>query len=248
MAELKTDFNVAPYYDDYDEDKQYYRILFRPATAVQARELTQLQTIMQRQISRFGDSIYKDGTIIEGVNTVSVPGLRQVKFADSNSATIDFTLLTTGTSEANNYLLVSNETGLRATIFKAFDGDAPAYPDTNRAYVKYLNQGSNSGNIYTEFKSIGNETIDVYSTTQSRSDTLDPAKKIGILYTLTANSTTNTGSDSAILASYKFVDIFPTSVSNIDLSYDSGDTIEEFTVEFQVQTYEIISGATAAKA
>ena len=64
----------------------------------------------------------------------------------------------------------------------------------------------------------------------------------------TANSTTNTGSDSAILASYKFVDIFPTSVSNIDLSYDSGDTIEEFTVEFQVQTYEIISGATAAKA
>ena len=64
----------------------------------------------------------------------------------------------------------------------------------------------------------------------------------------TANSTTNTGSDSAILASYKFVDIFPTSVSNIDLSYDSGDTIEEFTVEFQVQTYEIISGSTAAKA
>jgi hypothetical protein len=62
-----------------------------------------------------------------------------------------------------------------------------------------------------------------------------------------SNSTSNTGSDSSILASYKFVDIFPTSVSNIDLSYDSGDTIEEFTVEFQVQTYEIISGATASK-
>ena len=64
----------------------------------------------------------------------------------------------------------------------------------------------------------------------------------------TLNSTTNAGSDSAILASYKFDGIFPTSVSSIDLSYDSGDTIEEFTVEFQVQTYEIISGATAAKA
>lgn len=62
------------------------------------------------------------------------------------------------------------------------------------------------------------------------------------------NSTTNQGSDSSILAAYKFVDIFPTSVSNIDLSYDSGDTIEEFTVEFQVQSYEIISGNTAAKA
>jgi len=64
----------------------------------------------------------------------------------------------------------------------------------------------------------------------------------------TVNSTTNAGSDSSILAAYKFVDIFPTSVSNIDLSYDSGDTIEEFTVEFQVQSYEIISGTTAAKA
>ena len=62
------------------------------------------------------------------------------------------------------------------------------------------------------------------------------------------NSTSNAGSDGAILASYKFDGIFPTSVSSIDLSYDSGDTIEEFTVEFQVQTYEIISGGTAAKA
>ena len=64
----------------------------------------------------------------------------------------------------------------------------------------------------------------------------------------TINSTSNVGSESSILAAYNFVDIFPTSVSSIDVSYDSSDTIEEFTVEFQVQTYEIISGSTAAKA
>jgi hypothetical protein len=63
----------------------------------------------------------------------------------------------------------------------------------------------------------------------------------------TVNSTSNAGGDSSILAAYNFIDIFPTSVSNIDLSYDSGDTIEEFTVEFQVQSYEIISGTTAAR-
>ena len=61
------------------------------------------------------------------------------------------------------------------------------------------------------------------------------------------NSSTNAGADSSILAAYQFIDIFPTSVSPIDLSYDSGDTIEEFTVEFQVQSYEIISSATASK-
>lgn len=46
-----------------------------------------------------------------------------------------------------------------------------------------------------------------------------------------------TGEPSNILAQYRFIDIFPTSVSAIDLSYDSSDTIEEFTVEFQVQYY-----------
>ena len=40
----KTNLNAAPYYDDFDADKNYHRILFRPGYAVQARELTQLQT------------------------------------------------------------------------------------------------------------------------------------------------------------------------------------------------------------
>ena len=41
----------------------------------------------------------------------------------------------------------------------------------------------------------------------------------------------------AILAQYNFIDIFPTNVSQIDLSYDNGDQIEEFTVEFQVNSW-----------
>ena len=55
----------------------------------------------------------------------------------------------------------------------------------------------------------------------------------------TINSTTNAGSDSSVLKTYIFKDIFPTNISQIDLSYDSSDTIEEFTVEFQVQSYEL---------
>ena len=43
---LETDFNVTPYYDDYDESKDYHKVLFKPAVALQARELTQLQTIL----------------------------------------------------------------------------------------------------------------------------------------------------------------------------------------------------------
>ena len=56
------------------------------------------------------------------------------------------------------------------------------------------------------------------------------------------NSRDSAGEVKAILKSYKFIDIFPTAISAIDLSYDSGDAIEEFTVDFQVQTFELISG------
>ena len=57
---------VSPYYDDFDENKNYYRILFRPGYAVQARELTQLQTALQTQIERFGNHVFKNGSIVLG--------------------------------------------------------------------------------------------------------------------------------------------------------------------------------------
>ena len=40
-----TDLNVAPYYDDYNEEDNFHRVLFRPGFAIQARELTTLQSI-----------------------------------------------------------------------------------------------------------------------------------------------------------------------------------------------------------
>ena len=64
----------------------------------------------------------------------------------------------------------------------------------------------------------------------------------------TASSKDNAGSTNAVLAEYQFVDIFPTNVSQIDLSYDSTDTIEEFTVEFQVQSFNILEPKVGAAA
>ena len=49
-----TDLNVAPYYDDFDKDKNFVRTLFRPGFAIQARELTQLQSTLQNEISSVG--------------------------------------------------------------------------------------------------------------------------------------------------------------------------------------------------
>ena len=56
----------------------------------------------------------------------------------------------------------------------------------------------------------------------------------------TPSSKNNAGDRNAVLREYEFIDIFPTSVSSIDLSYDSSDTIEEFTVDFQVQAFAFV--------
>jgi len=52
------------------------------------------------------------------------------------------------------------------------------------------------------------------------------------------------GRDGGILRSYHFYDVFPTNISTIDLSYETTDTIEEFTVELQVQWWEASRGTS----
>tara|TARA_B100000427_G_scaffold299178_1_gene280668 strand:+ start:82 stop:672 length:591 start_codon:yes stop_codon:yes gene_type:complete len=60
----------------------------------------------------------------------------------------------------------------------------------------------------------------------------------------TKSSTGNAGTANTVLKEYEMIDIFPTSVSAIDLSYDTGDTIEEFTVEFQVQSFSLVGAGS----
>ena len=60
----KTNLNVSPYYDDFSEDSLYHRVLFRPAYSVQARELTQMQSILQNQIERIGSHFFKEGSMV----------------------------------------------------------------------------------------------------------------------------------------------------------------------------------------
>ena len=63
---MALNFNVDPYYDDFDPSKNFHRILFKPGYAVQARELTQAQTILQNQISNFADNIFTQNTPVTG--------------------------------------------------------------------------------------------------------------------------------------------------------------------------------------
>jgi len=64
-------FSEGPYYDDFAEAKGFHRILFKPGVAVQAREMTQLQTMLQKQIERHGSSIFQEGSMVLGGKTQS---------------------------------------------------------------------------------------------------------------------------------------------------------------------------------
>ena len=60
----KTNLNVSPYYDDFDATDNFHRVLFRPSFAVQTRELTTLQSILQDQIEKFGTHMFKEGAMV----------------------------------------------------------------------------------------------------------------------------------------------------------------------------------------
>jgi len=59
----------SPYYDDFDDTKNFLRILFKPGYSVQARELTQLQTLLQNQVSKLGSHVFKNGSLVFGGTT-----------------------------------------------------------------------------------------------------------------------------------------------------------------------------------
>ena len=52
----KTNLNINPYYDDFDSEKNFLKVLFKPGYPVQSRELTTLQSILQNQVEEFGNS------------------------------------------------------------------------------------------------------------------------------------------------------------------------------------------------
>lgn len=132
---MTINFNVEPYYDDYSDNKKFHRILFRPGYAVQARELTQLQTILQKQIERFGNHLFKDGTMV-------IPG--QVSF-DTKLAYVKLNNRY-GTTDVSSYVenligyvVEGQTTGVRAQIVQATKASGS---DPAMLFVKYVSNGA----------------------------------------------------------------------------------------------------------
>ena len=59
-----TNLNIAPYFDDFSKDNNFYRVLFRPGFPIQARELTTMQSILQNQVEAMRQHLFKEGAMV----------------------------------------------------------------------------------------------------------------------------------------------------------------------------------------
>ena len=151
-SELTTNFNVTPYYDDYDETKGYHRVLYKPGFAVQARELTQMQTILQKQIDRFGKHIFREGSIVipgsfqlyaSNTTSSSFGPLNYVKISDNDDSNNAVNL-----ANFNDRVVRGATTGIDAFINIIVDG-SEASNNTKTLYVNYLNASNANSSIVT---------------------------------------------------------------------------------------------------
>ena len=149
----QTNLNVAPYFDDFDAANDYHKVLFKPGYPVQARELTQLQSILQNQVKRHGSHMFKEGSIV-------IPG--QLSYSD------DFpTLQLTSTFaseeidpsqfyDATNPVTITGVTsGVKAYVIGFQAATATTQPIL---YLNYYKTGSD--NSSTTFSDAENITAD----------------------------------------------------------------------------------------
>ena len=187
-----TDFNLSPYYDDFTESKKFHRVLFRPAFAVQARELTQAQTQLQNQIEKVSDHLFEKGAMV-------IPG--EIGY-DLNYYSVKLTSIASSNTLAQfttDTVLTGGSSGVRAVVVNT-DPLSGSDPDT--LYVKYLDSGTD--NTRTSFTD--GETI-----TGINSDTVSLSAVV---------ATTHTGAAAQVQEGTYYINGYHVQVSNQTIVLD----------------------------
>ena len=150
---MAINFNVNPYHDDYDEDKGFHRVLFKPGVAVQARELTQLQTIMQKQVERMGKHFFEEGAMV-------IPGQIAI---DTNVKSLKLTTASVGSTnlstlfDGENKIIVGSTTGVEALVLIGLNAEGD---DPPTLIIRYTKTGTN----FTTNQFAASETVTIKDT------------------------------------------------------------------------------------
>ena len=136
----KTNLNINPFFDDFDKDDNFYRVLFKPGFPIQARELTQLQSILQNQVESFGSHMFKEGSMVIPGNINYNDAYSAVKI-NSDHLGIDVTVYT---KQLHGKKLRGQSSGVVAVVDDCFfPTDGAEYTDVT-LYVNYVTSGTDN--------------------------------------------------------------------------------------------------------
>ena len=185
----KTNLNAAPYFDDFNADNNYHRILFRPGFAVQARELTQLQSALQHQIEAHGSHIFREGAMV-------VPGQGTTQSYYSLKLASTFNGEQVDPSQYYNVDSPTTITGATTGVTaKVIGFKAATTTDQPLLYVSYERAGSDfTTTVFADGENITANTAITHST-QSY------ATGVAAVTTYTSEYTETNGATAAQLAS-----------------------------------------------
>ena len=147
----QTNLDISPYFDDFNPESDFYKVLFKPGFPVQARELTTLQSILQNQISSFGEHFFKEGSLVIPGNITYNPNYSAVSinlqqggidvslYIDQLIGTVVRGELTGIRAKVVNFLLPPNEGVTSPTLFVQYinsgENEQTASFDVNEALV-----------------------------------------------------------------------------------------------------------------
>ena len=183
----KTDLNVSPYYDDFDPNDKFHRVLFRPGFAVQARELTTLQSILQNQVEKHGRHFFKEGAMV-------IPG--QISF-DIRYYAVKLQTTTANLSEYVDTIVTGGTSGVTARVVGFSDATTTDEPTL---YVKYISTATASATISGNTSTAGV----TYKFLNGETLTSDDSS-ISSSVTLLTTGATETGSSASIEEGVYFV-------------------------------------------
>jgi hypothetical protein len=149
--------NVAPYFDDFNANNDYHKVLFKPGAPVQARELTTLQSILQNQINKFGQHFFKEGAKVIPGNT----GYTQLYYCVQLQNTFLGVPVEAYVSQLIGTKITGQTSGVSAVVDKVlFSRDSERGNLT--LYINYLNSSTqnNATQVFSDGESlVSNTTI-----------------------------------------------------------------------------------------
>jgi len=162
---MAINLNVSPYYDDFDANKKFNRVVFKPGVAVQARELTQMQDYFYETIKDFAEHLFVDGAAVSGCEG-SINLLEYIKISDVDNAgvTVSNDSLESYTGDA----VIGSVTGIRANITAVKSGLSTNVTAKKILYLDYKVGNTDGAGDNTNKRFDAGETLTVVSDDSDR--------------------------------------------------------------------------------